>query len=144
MKTTVKQFVQSCGICQQAKPERTLPVGKLSPLPIPSVPWEVATMDFISGLPPSHGFNCILVFVDKLSKYAHFVPVCHPYTAAKFAEVFIDNVYRLHGMPHALVSDRDPTFTSSFWQSVFRAMGTQLRMSTVHHPQIDGQTERVN
>jgi len=115
MKTKVKEFVRTCQICQQAKPERTLPAGLLQPLPVPSEPWEMATMDFIDGLPPSRQYNCILVVVDKLSKYAHFVPLQHPYTATKVAELFVDNVYRLHGMPQTLVSDRDPIFTSQFW-----------------------------
>jgi transposase InsO family protein len=72
------------------------------------------------------------------------VPLRHPYTASKVAELFVDNVYRLHGLPLSLVSDRDPVFTSSFWRSVFRVTGTKLKMSTAHHPQTDGQTERVN
>jgi hypothetical protein len=127
-----------------AKPERLPPAGLLQPLPIPSAPWEVATMDFIDGLPPSRHYNCILVVVDKLSKYAHFIPLRHPYTASKVADLFVANVFRLHGMPGALVSDRDPVFTSTFWQSVFRATGTHLKLSTAHHPQTDGKTERVN
>jgi hypothetical protein len=144
MKIAVKQFVQCYRVCQQAKPERILPPGKLQPLPIPSAPWEMATMDFITGLPPSRQYNCILVVVDKLSKYAHFIPVKHPYTAKIIAELFVDNIYKLHSMPLSLVSDRDPAFTSQFWQEVFRATGTQLWMSTAHHPETDGQTERVN
>jgi hypothetical protein len=75
------------------------------------------SMDFIDGLPPSRQYNCILVVVDKLSKYAHFVPLKLPYTATKVAEVFVDNIYKLHGMPLSLVSDRDPVFTSQFWQA---------------------------
>jgi len=144
MKNKVKEFVRTCRICQQAKPEHTLPAGLLQPLPVPSEPWEMATMEFIYGLPPSRQYNCILVIVDKLSKYAHFVPLRHPYTAAKVAELFVDNVYRLHGMPQTLVSDRDPIFMSQFWQTVYRATGTKLMMSTAHHPETDGQTERVN
>ena len=110
----VKDHVRSCQICQQTKPERLPPAGLLQPLPIPSTPWEVATMDFIDGLPQSRQYNYILVVVDKLSKYAHFVPLKHPYSAEKVAEAFVDNVYRLHGMPQSLVSDRDPVFTSQF------------------------------
>jgi hypothetical protein len=101
-------------------------------------------MNFIDGLPPSRQFNCLMVIVDKFSKYAHFMPLRHPYTASKVADLFVDNVYRLHGLPLSIVSDRDPVFTSSFWRSVFRATGTKLKMSTAHHPQTDGQTERVN
>jgi hypothetical protein len=100
-------------------------------------------MDFIGGLPPSRQFNCILVVVDKLAKYAHFLPIRHPFTANKVAEIFVDNIFRLHGLPLSLI-DRDTVFTSQFWQSVFRATGTQLKMSTSNHPQTDGQTERVN
>jgi hypothetical protein len=144
MKSAVREYVQHCHICQKAKPERTLPAGLLQPLPIPPVPWEMATMDFIDGLPQSRQFNCILVVVDKLTKYAHFVPLRHPYTATKVAEAFIDNVYKLHGLPQSLVSDRDPVFTSQFWQSIFKATGTQLRLSTANHPETDGQMERVN
>lgn len=144
MKGMVREFVRSCHICQQAKPERTLPAGLLQPLPVPSEPWEMASMDFVEGLPPSQRYNCILVVVDKLSKYAHFIPLRHPYTATKVADAFVDHVYKLHGMPQSLISDRDPIFTSQFWQTVFRATGTQLRMSTANHPETDGQTERVN
>jgi hypothetical protein len=144
MKAAIREYVRACRICQQAKPERVLPPGLLQPLPVPSAPWEMATMDFIDGLPQSHQFNCILVVVDKLSKYAHFIPLSHPYTASKVADLFVEYVYRLHGMPQSLVSDRDPVFTSKFWQHLFCATGTQLRLSTANHPETDGQTERVN
>jgi hypothetical protein len=144
MKHMIREYVRSCHTCQQAKSERLPPAGLLQPLPIPSSPWECATMDFIVGLPPSRQFNCLLVIVDKLTKFAHFIPLKHPYTATKVAELFVDNVYRLHGMPASLVSDRDPVFTSTFWQSVFRTTGTQLKLSTAHHPETDGQTEHVN
>jgi hypothetical protein len=134
MKHMTREYVRSCRTCQQTKPERIPPAGLLQPLPIPSAPWETATMDFIDGLPPSRQYNCLLVVVDKLTKYAHFIPVRHPYNASKIAEVFVDNVYRLHGMPQNLVSDRDPVFTSHFWQFVFKATGTNLKMSTANHP----------
>lgn len=144
MKSMVHEYVRSYRICQQAKPERLPPAGLLQPLPVPSAPWEMATMDFIEGLPHSNQFSCILVVVDKQTKYAHFIPLRHPYTASKIAELFVDNVYKLHGMPGSLVSDHDPVLTSTFWQAVFRATGTQLRLSTANHPETDGQTERVN
>lgn len=144
MKQMIHDYVRCCRVCQQAKPERLPPAGLLQPLPVPSEPWEVASMDFIDVLPKSRQFDCLLVVVDKFSKYAHFIPLSHPYTTSKVAEVFVDNIYRLHSMPLSLISDRDPVFTSAFWQSVFRATGTQLKMSTANHPETDGQMERVN
>jgi hypothetical protein len=144
MKRMTCEYVRYCHVCQQAKPERLPPAGLLQPLPVPSGPWEVATMDFIDGLPVSNGFNCIFVIVDKFTKYSHFVSLRHPYTASKVAELFVNSVYHLHGLPLSLVSDRDPIFTSHFWREVFRATGMQLKLSTANHPETDGQTERVN
>lgn len=102
------------------------------------------TMDFISGLPPSGKYDCILVMVDKFTKYAHFCSLSHPLSAAHVARVFFDTVYKMHGLPAILVSDRDPIFMSKFWQELFSLVGTDLNMSTANHPQTDGQTERVN
>lgn len=101
-------------------------------------------MDFIEGLPQSESSNAILVIVDKYSKYAHFVPLRNPFQAAGVAKLFLDNIYKLHGLPSVIILDRDRIFTSKFWQSLFRLAGTSLHMSTTYHPQSDGQTERVN
>lgn len=101
-------------------------------------------MDFIDGLPTSAHANCIMVVVDKLSKFAHFIPLHHPFTASKIAQVFLDNVFRLHGLPTHIVSDRDPIFTSLFWRELFRLAQVTLAMSSAYHPQSDRQTERVN
>ena len=101
-------------------------------------------MDLIDGLPQSAQFNCLLVIVDKHTKFAHFLPLAHPYTTAKVALLYMNQIYKLHGLPGAIVSDHDPVFTSHFWQELFKHAGSELRLSTANHPQTDGQTERVN
>jgi hypothetical protein len=86
----------------------------------------------------------IMVVVDRLSKYDHLCSVQHPFTTSTVAQLFMDQVFKLHGIPHSIVSDRDPTFTSNFWQELLKLQGTQLHLNTTYHPQIDGQTEVVN
>lgn len=98
-------------------------------------------MDFIEGLPKSKGYTIIMVIVDRLTKFAHFLPVKHPYTAASIAQLFMDNIVRLHGMPQSIVTDRDTIFVSSFWRELFKLYKVNLSLSTVYHPQTDGQTE---
>eukprot|EP00253_Pinus_taeda_P027707 PITA_27707 len=102
-------------------------------------------MDFITGLPKSKkGNDSIMVVVDKLSKSAHFIPVQSTYRAAQIANIFMQNIFRLHGLPKTIVSDCDVKFTSTFWKTLFEGLGTQLNFSTAYHPQTDGQTEPVN
>jgi len=102
-------------------------------------------MDFIVELPKSkHGFDAITVFVDRLSKMAHFVP-CHTASSApQIAELFMSHVFRAHGLPSSIISDRDPRFTGHFWKALWKTLGTSLDMSTAFHPQTDGQTEQMN
>jgi transposase InsO family protein len=144
MKKRIKLKVKECSICQQAKPDRFRYPGLLQPLPVPSGAWQTVTMDFIEGLPKSRRFNCIMVVVDKLSRYAHFLPLAHPFSAADVAQLYMEGVFKLHGLPLAVVSDRDKIFTSNFWEQLFQSVGTKLHMSSAYHPQTDGQTERVN
>ena len=101
-------------------------------------------MDFIKGLPKSQGFSVILVVVDKLTKFAHFLLVKHPYIAATIAQLFMNNVVKLHGLPSTIVTDRDTVFLSQFWKELFKLYKVNLQLSTAYHPQTDGQTERVN
>jgi hypothetical protein len=144
MKAAVKDFVQSCLICQQAKADRSKAPGLLQPLPVPNSAWHVISMDFVEGLPMSNSYNCVLVVVDLLTKFGHFIPLRHPFTAVSVAKSFFHNVYRLHGLPGAIISDRDKIFTSHFWTELFKLTDVQLCRSTAYHPQSDGQTERLN
>lgn len=144
MKKDIAHFVQHCVTCQRQKLSQRLPAGLLQPLAIPAQVWEDLSIDFIEGLPISKGVDTILVVVDRLSKYAHFVGLKHPFTAVSVAEVFMREIVILHGFPASIVSDRDRIFMSIFWKEIFKLHGAELKRSTSYHPQIDGQTEIVN
>lgn len=101
-------------------------------------------MDFVEGLPKSEGFDSIMVVVDRLTKFAHFIPLRHPFNAAQVARAFWDNIVKLHGIPKSIASDHDRVFTGTLWRELFTKAGTKLLYSTAYHPQTDGQSERVN
>jgi hypothetical protein len=116
----------------------------LQSISVPQQTWHTITMDFVEGLPPTAQANCILVVVDKFTKYNHFIALKHPFTAAGVAKVFLENIYKLHGMPAVIISDRDKIFTSNLWKELFALAKVNLSMSSAYHPQSDGQSERVN
>ena len=144
LRKMVKQWVRECDVCQRQKPDLSAYPGLIQPLPIPEKIWTKVSMDFIEKLALSHGKSVIMVVVDRLSKYAHFMALSHPFNASQVAQVFLDNVYRLHGLPEVIVSDRDKLFLSHFGKSMFAELKVKLKMSTAYHPQTDGQTEVVN
>jgi IS30 family transposase len=131
-------------VCQISKTEHVSYPGLLQPLPIPDQKWSDISLDFVEGLPKSRGKDVILVVVDRLTKYAHFLPLSHPFSTLQVSKIFMDNIHKLHGMPRVIVSDRDRIFTSKLWQEIFAALQVQLNFSTAYHPESDGQTERVN
>lgn len=98
----------------------------------------------IKQLPLSDGMDTVLVVVDRLSKYGHFMVLKHPFTVVEVADVILDNIFKLHGLPDSIVCDRDKIFTSVFWSSLFDKLGVTLHLSSVYHPQSDGHTERLN
>jgi hypothetical protein len=114
MKDNVKNYVQQCTICQQAKAEHVKILELLSPFPIPIEAWSTISMDFIEGLPKFGGFDCIFVIIDKLTKYGHFIPISHPFIALTVPQKYMDTVYRLHGL---IISDRDPILQASYGRS---------------------------
>jgi hypothetical protein len=141
----VEDYVRSCDECQRNKSPRHARFGLLQPLELSYRPWSSISMDFIIELPESgEGYSSIWVIVDRFTKMAHFVPLKKPATAENLAKVFVREIWRLHGLPTDIVSDRDSRFTSEFWQSTLTLLGIRPRMSTSFHPQTDGQTEKVN
>ncbi|GKA43031.1 putative nucleotidyltransferase, ribonuclease H [Tanacetum coccineum] len=138
MKRDVATFVSKCLICQQVKIEHQRASGLLQPLEIPVWKWDEISMDFVTGLPRTQRkHDAIWVVVDRLTKSAHFLPIRKDYPVSKIAEMFQQEIIRLHGTPSAIVSDRDPRFTSRFWKGLQKAWGTRLKFSTAFHPETD-------
>ncbi|MCO5571422.1 hypothetical protein L7F22_025162 [Adiantum nelumboides] len=145
MKGDIQDYVSKCVVCQKMKYDRGKQPGLLQPLPIPDSPWESISMDFIFGFPKSiHGNIGIWTIVDRFSKQAHFIPVKKTIKAHQMATLFISQVFKYHGLPTSIVSDRDPRMTSNFWKHLFENLGTRLNFSSAYHPQTDGQSEIAN
>ncbi|GJP50749.1 hypothetical protein CLOM_g9918 [Closterium sp. NIES-68] len=141
----IQKFVTSCDTCQRMKSSKQKKVGLLHPLPVPEQPWQVVSLDFITGLPPTtSGHDAILVVIDKFSKMGHFIPTHTTARTEETAQLFVRHIISQHGIPTTLISDRDPKFTSKFWKELMSLLGTKLAMSSAYHPQTDGQTERLN
>ena len=144
MRASVHRFLRNWDVCSQAKPSHHAPFGLLQPLPIPSERWTDISMDFITDLPLSGTFDSIMVVKCRLSKQAHFIPCNKAISGKETAELFMKEIFRLHGSPHSIVSDRDTRFTSAFWQRFHELLQTKLNMSTAFHPETDGSTEVLN
>ena len=145
MAKDAENYVLSCDLCQRNKSQSGKPHGRLQPLPIPDLPWESVSMDFVVALPKTEGgYDAVLVLVDRLTKMAHLAPTTSSCTAEQTAQLFFDNVVRLHGVPKNVVSDRGTQFASKFWAALATLVGMRVNLSTAYHPQTDGQTERVN
>ena len=130
--------------CQRNKNCTEQLAGKLMPNSIPKKPWAHISADFITKLPLAQGYNSILVVVDQLTKMVHFIPTTEKTSAKGLARLFRDNVWKLHGLPESIISDRGPQFVAGLMRELNQMLGIESKMSTVFHPQTDGQTERVN
>jgi hypothetical protein len=145
MKGEIAEYVSSCDTCQRIKASHLKTAGQMQPLSIPAWKWDNISMDFIVGLPLTpRKHDSIWVIVDRLTKTAYFILVHTTYSAERYAEIYIDLVVRLHGVPKTILSDRGTQFVARFWAQVHESLGTKLIHSSSYHPQTDGQTERVN
>jgi len=144
MDENITEYVRSCDICQRNKVIRHKKYGLLESLEVPMRPWTAISMDFIVGLPKPDRYTKIWVIVDRFSKMAHFIPLRTEEHIKELALTFVKEIWRLHGLPESIVSDRDIRFTSKFWTSLMQLLQVKLNLSTTFHPESDGQTERVN
>ncbi|GKC20657.1 putative reverse transcriptase domain-containing protein [Tanacetum coccineum] len=144
MKKDIATYVSKCLTCSKVKAEHQKPSGLLQQPEIPEWKWENITMDFINKLPrTSSGHDSIWVIVDRLTKSAHFLAIREDYKIERLARLYINEIVARHGVPVSIISDRDSYFTSRFWQSLQKALGTRLDLSTAYHPETDGQSERT-
>ena len=137
-------YIKECATCQQNKDEHSHPAGLLQPLPIPEKKWESILMDFITGLPKTQGKDCIFVVVDRLTKFSHLFSISMDYNASQVVDLFFKDIFRMHGIPKNIVSDRDNKFMSIFWHELFRLVDTELTPSTSYHSQTYGKNEILN
>jgi len=140
----VKQYIEGCDAYQHNKNHTEQPAGKLMPNSILEKPWMHISADFITKLPLAQGYNSILVVVDWLTKMVHFIPITEKTLAEGLARLFRDNVWKLHGLPESIISDRGPQFAAGLMRELNRILGIESKLLTAFHLQIDGQIERVN
>ena len=148
MVTDTQAYCGTCVTCKRSKPDNQKPYGLLNPLATPAEPWESIGVDFVGPLPLSHNrdgeYDSIAVVICLLTSMVEIMPSHTTYKAKDIAEMMFENVYKHHGLPKTIVSDRDSLFTSTFWERLNELIGIKLRMSSAYHPQTDGATERVN
>jgi hypothetical protein len=143
MWSDVRRFCNTCDVSQKVKPDRRAKTGLLHPLSIPLLPFDVVTLDLITSLPPSDGFDAVMVVIDKLTKFTLYIPTHSSMNQQSFAKLFVTKVARHYGTPIGMVTDRDPRWARTFWESVANELGLELMLSTSHHPQTDGQSEQA-
>ena len=145
LNAAVRAYCRECDACARNKPEQRRPAGLLQPLPVPPRAWYSVSTDLIVQLPcTARGKDAIAVFVDRLTKMVHFAATTSDLDTMGYAQLFVSNVVRLHGLPSEIISDRGPQFSSKLWESICALLNVQIKMSSAYHPQTDGQTERAN
>jgi transposase InsO family protein len=137
-------YVKHCDLCNRTKVQHRRPFGELHPSETPEAPWDVISVDFIVELPDSHGYDAIMNIVNSVTKCAHFIPMHTTITAEGAARLYLRDVWKHHGTPRAVLSDRGPQFIAGFTCELYKLLGIKLATSTAYHPQTDGQTEHAN
>jgi hypothetical protein len=144
LRMDLKRYLKNCLECARSKTQRHKKYGLLHPLPIPLQPWSEIAMDFITQLPLSDGMNQIWVVKDRLTKRGHFIACHDSMTTLDLTYLFIEHVFRLHGLPSFITSDRDKLFVANLWRTLTKELNIGLRMSTKGHPETDGASEILN
>jgi hypothetical protein len=144
MSRYIGTYVNTCDLCNRTKVQHQQPIGELHPSETPEAPWEVISIDFIVKLPESHGYNTIMCVIDSLMKCTHFIPMHATINAEGTALLFFKEVWKHHGTPRVVVSDRGPQFIAGFMHELYKLLAIKLALSTAYHPQTDGQTECIN
>ena len=144
----ISDYCKSCPTCATSKSPTEKPRGLLKTMPVPTHPWQYIGIDFVGPLPESSNrngsYDMICVIIDLLTAMVHLIPTRQTYKATDMAEVIFDTVFKLHGLPERIISDRDSLFTSHFWKKLHALLNIELRLSSAFHPQTDGATERAN
>ena len=144
MHHTIARYIRNCETCTRMKPAQHAPYGLLKPLEVPITWWSSFSLDLITGLPPSNGHDALLVVVDRLSKMSHYIPTSTDVNSKGIARLYFDHIFRLHGIPDSVISDRGTQFISEFTRALCALTETKQNLSTSFHLQTDGQTERIN
>ena len=144
MHNDIKEYIKSCEICCRSKDSRHKPYGFLNPLEIPDRPWTSISMDFVTDLPSSNGYTCILVVLDRFTKMGHFIPFSNVPSSEDTAKAFMTYIFKIHGLPNEILTDRGTQFTSKFWTAICKTLKITMKLSSPFHHQTNGLTERVN
>ena len=137
-------YVSHCDLCLYTKIQHCLPSGELQLLPIPEECWDTISVDFISELSESGGYNSIMVAVDSIGKRSHFVKMVTTVTVTGAANLYLQNIWKLHGLPWKVVSDRGLQFIATFMKELYQLLGMEATTSTAYHLQTDRQMEQIN